>query len=269
MVELLTLPFFQRALLVGVVLGILMAVLGVFVVLRRMSFFADAIGHSALTGIALGILLTINPFLAAFVFALIVATSISYVKKYSRLHLDTVLGVFFPGAVALGVIIVQLTPGYQTDLISFLFGNILTVSPMDVTLSIALTIVSLVAVIWAGKKFLLITLDESLAQAEGVRVQFHETLLLLLLAAVIALAIKLVGVILVTAMLITPAATAQNLASSMTRMFVVSIIAGVLAVVIGMFTSAVLSIPSGPTIVLSAVALFSLSLVLRSLRIQV
>src|SRR5690349_4771026 len=132
MFELLFVSFFQRALIVGLILGLLMAVLGVLVVLRRLSFFADAIGHSALTGIALGLLLAINPFLGALGFSLLIAVGVTYLRRFSRLHLDTLLGVFFPAAVALGVILVQQFPGYQTDLIAYLFGDILTVTNMDI-----------------------------------------------------------------------------------------------------------------------------------------
>ncbi|MEX2054892.1 MAG: metal ABC transporter permease, partial [Candidatus Andersenbacteria bacterium] len=111
MLELLAQPFFQRALIVGLILGILMALLGVLVVLRRLSFFADAIGHSALTGIALGLLLQFNPFITALLFAVAVAAGITLVKRFSKLPIDTLLGIAFPAAVAVGVILVRLTPG--------------------------------------------------------------------------------------------------------------------------------------------------------------
>lgn len=265
---LLAFPFFQRALVIGVILGILMACLGVLVVLRRLSFFADAIGHSALTGIALGILLSINPFLGAFAFALLVAASIALFRHYSRLHLDTLLGVFFPASVSLGVILVQLSPGFQTDLIGYLFGDILTVSRLDVWISIGLAMVVTIILLLVGKKLLTITLDESLAHADGIMVAAYELLFMLMLAAVIALSIKLVGIILVTAMLVIPAASAQNIAASMTSMFVVSIGLSMVAAVSGMILSAVLSVPSGPAIVLTAAFFFAISFILRLQRVS-
>jgi zinc transport system permease protein len=266
MFELLTLPFFQRALIAGCLIGAMLAVLGVFVVLRRISFFADAIGHSALTGIALGILLNINPFLGALLFTLAVAVAIVALRHYSHLHLDTLLGVFFPSAVALGVIIVYLTPGFTTDLVSFLFGDILTVSSQDVLLAVVLGLITLAWLWFAGKTALLVTLNESLARVAGVSTPRQELLFLILLAAVIALAIKIVGIILVTAMVVIPAATAQNAARSLTQMFVGSVAVGLLSVLVGLLLSAFLSVPSGPAIVLTAATAFAASFILRTVR---
>ena len=266
MLELLLFPFFQRALITGLILGVLMAVLGVFVVLRRMSFFADAIGHSALTGIALGLLLKTDPFFAALVFALLVAAGIALLRHYSHLHLDTLLGVFFPAAVALGVIIVQLTPGFQTDLVSFLFGDILTVSNVDIVTSIIIAIVVGVILVTSGKRLLLITFNEALARSQGIAVPRYELLFLLMLAAVIAISIKLVGIILITAMIVIPAATAQNLTRSMSSMIGVSVAVSLIAVLVGMLSSALLSLPSGPTVVLVGATLFAASFLVARLR---
>lgn len=263
MFELLTFPFFQRALFVGAILGVLMAALGVLVVLRKMSFFSDAIGHSALAGIALALLLDVNPFVGALVFTLLVALGISGVRKISNLSIDTLLGVFFSSSVALGVILVALTPGYQANLISFLFGNILTVTQIDVISSLVIAVVVAGVLVWAGKGFVAISLDQSLAKAEGIPVARLELLFMLLLAAVIALAIKFVGVILVTALLIIPAASAQNLVKSLSSMFVLSMIISLIAVVTGMLLSAALRLPSGPTIVLTSAAFFALSLLVK------
>lgn len=266
MIEILALPFFQRALLAGIILGILMAVLGVFVVLRKMSFFSDAIGHSALTGIALGLLLGINPFWAAFVFALLVAVLIAYTRAISKLSLDTLLGVFFSASVALGVILINLSTTYRGDLVSFLFGNILTVAGSDVIASLVMTAVVLLVLAFAGKKFIFIAFDSSLAKAEGVNINFYEVILMALLAAVIALAIKFLGIILVTAMLIIPAASAQNIARSLGGMFGWSVIISVVSVVVGMLMSVLVSAPSGPAIVLVGSVIFTASLLLKSVR---
>lgn len=255
------LAFFQRALIIGLILGVLMAILGVLIVLRRMSFFSDAIGHSALTGIAIGILLDINPFISAFIFSLLVAASISIVRIKSKLALDTLLGVFFSASVALGVILVQLTPGFRSDLIGFLFGDILTVSTFDVYLTIGISIIAGLITIFSGKTFIAIAFNASLAKAEGVAVNTFEMILLLVLAAVIAVSIKLVGIVLVTAMFVIPAATAQNIARSLSGMFVTSAIVSVLSVLIGMTLSVILNTASGPSIVLVGAVFFALSLI--------
>lgn len=263
MLDLLSLPFFQRALLIGVILGVIMALLGVLVVLRRLSFFADAIGHSALTGIALGLLVNITPFWGALGFAVLIAAAIVGIRYRSNLHIDTLLGVFFPAAMALGVILVQLTPGYQADLIALLFGDILTVSAGDVGISLALGAIVAIVLVWGGKRFISITFDEALAKTEGIPVVAYELLFLLLVAAVIALAIKFVGIILVTALFVIPAASAQNLAGSLAGLFGISVVISLLAVIGGMFLSAAASLPSGPTIVLVAAGIFAISFFAR------
>jgi zinc transport system permease protein len=260
MFEILALPFFQRALLAGIILGLLMAVLGVIVVLRKMSFFSDAIGHSALTGIALGLLLGINPFWAAFAFAILVALLIAYTRAKSKLSLDTLLGVFFSASVALGVLLINLSTSYRGDLVSFLFGNILTITPTDVLASFIMTILVLAVLAIAGKKLIFIAFDSALAKAEGINVNFYETLLLILLAAVIALAIKFVGIILVTALLIIPAASAQNIARSLASMFALSALVSLAATLIGMTASIAVRAPSGPAIVLTAAVIFAITL---------
>ncbi|HLD26298.1 MAG TPA: metal ABC transporter permease [Candidatus Andersenbacteria bacterium] len=264
-----TTPFFQRALLIGLMLGALMAILGVFIVLRRLSFFSDAIGHAALTGIALGLLLNVNPFLSALCYTLLVAAAIATLQHRSRLPLDTILGVFFSASVAIGVVLVQLTPGYQASLFSFLFGDILTVGTMDIVLTLIVTAVTLTILTLFGKKFISIAFNPSLAKAEGIPVALHETLFLLTLAAVIALAIKLVGVILVTALLVIPAASAHNLARSLASMFLLSVGLNVVAVIVGMLASVFLNTASGPTIILVSTAFFILSLLLRPLLARV
>lgn len=263
MFEIITLPFFQRALIVGLFLGALMAILGVFVVLRKISFFADAIGHSALAGIAGGVLFGISPFVGGLVVAIMVALGITGVRKIATISLDTLLAVFFSAFVSLGVLIITFTPGYQADLISFLFGNILTVTWFDVWLAVGMAVLSAVILLWTGKGFVAIALDANLAKAEGVPVGRLELLLLILLAVTIALAIKLVGVLLVTALLIIPSASAQNIARSLMGMFVWALALSLVSVALGMFTSAALAVPSGPAIVLVSSAFFFVSLLLR------
>lgn len=266
MFEILALPFFQRALLAGIILGLLMAVLGVIVVLRKMSFFSDAIGHSALTGIALGLLLGINPFWAAFAFSILIALLIAYIRAKSKLSLDTLLGVFFSASVALGVLLINMSTSYRGDLVSFLFGNILTISPGDVIASFMMSIIVLGILGIAGKKLIFIAFDASLAKAEGINVHLYETLLLIILAATIALAVKFVGIILVTALLIIPAASAQNIARSLASMFMLSAAISLLSTIIGMAASTVTRAPSGPAIVLTATVMFAITLLVKQWR---
>lgn len=266
MLELLTLPFFERALLVGLILGVAMAILSVFVVVRRLSFFADAIGHSALTGIAIGLLVSLNPFVAALIFSLLVAVGLSLTRRHSRLPLDTLLGIFFSASVALGVILISLNPSYQTDLIGFLFGDILAVNNVDIIMSSLLVVLIGAVMLFAGKAFISITFNQDLAQAEGIAVSFYELLFLLLLAGTIALAIKIVGIALITALLVIPGATAQNVSRSLFSLFTISLAVSLLAIVLGMVGSAAIETAPGPTIALSGSLLFAISLLVAKLR---
>lgn len=264
LLDLIALPLFQRALITGLILSLLMAILGVLVVIRRLSFFADAIGHSALTGIAAGLLLSFYPFATALAFTLAVATGIALARRSGRLHLDTLLGVSYPAAVALGVILIRFLPGYQTDLLAVLFGDILTISWLDAGIALGLAVVGGALLFLFGKAQVTIALDESLAHAEGIAVFRQELLLLLVLAAVITMAVKLVGIVLVTAMLVIPAASAQNMAWSLKSMLLLSLLFSAAATVIGMLVSVAFGTPSGPTIVLASAAGFALSFAFRN-----
>jgi zinc transport system permease protein len=258
-----SLPFFQRALVSGLLLSALMACLGVFIVLRRMSFFSDAIGHAALTGIAIGLLLEWSPFISALIYSMLIALGIGIIRHQTNLSLDTLLGVFFAASVALGVILVQFTPGYQANLLGFLFGDILTISTLDLTLTAVTAVITGGILIYLGKPLISIAFNSDLAKAEGTAVAAYELIFLLVLAAVIALSVKLVGVVLVTALLVIPAATAHNVARSLASMLLISTAIGLIATIIGMFASASIGTASGPTIILTGTVFFALSLLVK------
>src|SRR5437763_15114034 len=156
-------PFFQRALVAGLMMGALCPLLGVFVVIRRMSFFGDAIAHSAFTGIALGLLLGIEPFFAAVGFAVIVALGMGYLQARSRIPSDTVIGVFFSGAAALGILLIGLLQGYRTNLFSYLFGDILTIGWRELGIAGALMLAVGLTVMAIRRPLLQVALNRDLA----------------------------------------------------------------------------------------------------------
>lgn len=261
--ELLFLPFGQRALLAGLAVALVSGVLGVFVVLRGMSFFSDAIAHASLLGIAVALLFAVQPFLGALAVAVITAAAIALLRGRTRLSLDTLIGVFFSAAVALAVILIGFVKGLRADLVSFLFGDILALSPLDVAVAWILSLVVLVVLFAFWRAIVLTTLHRDLAHVEGVPVVKTDLLFLLLTALVVAVAIKVAGVILVTALLIIPAATAQNLARTFLGMVAWSVATALLAVLLGLILSFAGNLPSGPTMVVTAAALFVGSLVTR------
>lgn len=265
-IDLLHYGFFQRALVVGVLIGMCTAVLGVFVTLRKMSFFSDALSHSALVGIAFGILFHLNPFFAAVVFVLLISLSMGWITQKSQLSVDTVIGVFFSSSVALGVLIISLLPGYRADLFAYLFGDILAVSQLDVWMALILTAAVLLIIFSKSKAWIRLSLNAEVAQVDGLRIKIYEYVFLLVVGLTVALALKVVGIILVSALIIIPAAAARGFAHNFRGLMVWSILIGVLAAILGLALSFQLDTSSGPTIVLVATLFFIVSLVTQYLR---
>lgn len=256
-------PFMQRALLVALAIGFLCAVVGVFVTLRSMAFFSDAIAHSALAGIALGILLGIAPVPAAVIFSLVVAVGITSLTYRTSLPSDTVIGVFFSGSMALGVLLIGLQEGYQADLLSYLFGDILAVGNMDVILALTLAVVVPAAILLRSRTLIKVAFSPDLAQVEGKQPRTWDYVLMTLLALTVAVSLKTVGIILVSALIIIPAAAARNVAHDFRQLMVMAIGVGVVSAVLGLTGSYYLDTASGPTIVMVAVTFFVASLLGR------
>jgi zinc transport system permease protein len=253
-------PFMQRALAAGVAVGFLCSVVGVFVTLRSMAFFSDAIAHSALAGIALGILFGMAPVPAAIIFCVVVAAGITYLTYRTELTSDTVIGVFFSGSIALGVLLMGLQEGYQTDLLTYLFGDVLAVSRLDVLLAVGLAV--FVTTIVFGRSTLLVKIafNRDLAQVEGAPVVVWDYIFMALLALTIAVSLKIVGIILVSALVIVPAATARNVARDFRSLMGLSVAVGLISAVGGLVASFYLNTASGPTIVMLSIVLFIISL---------
>ncbi|TSC72710.1 MAG: zinc ABC transporter permease [Parcubacteria group bacterium Gr01-1014_38] len=264
--ELLSLPFAQRAIAAGIAIAVVSGVLGVFIVLRGMAFFSDAIAHASLLGVGLALLFTAPPLVGALLLAVVAAVVIATLRGRTVLSLDTLIGVFFSAAVALGVITIGFLKGYRADLLAFLFGDVLALGPLDVVLAWVLSVVVLIALFFSWRAVVLSTLHRDLAAVEGVPVVRTDLLFLVLVALVVAVAIRIVGVILVTALLIVPAATAQNLARNFQAMVAWSVGVSVVSLFGGLALSFATNLPSGPTIVVVASALFLLSLVARPTR---
>lgn len=258
-------PFLLRALIGVVILSILTSVLGGFVVLRRMAFFGDAIAHSSLAGIALGLLFGLDPIIGAIGFSLLVALGIAFVNQKKILALDTIIGVFFAAAVAIGVLVIGELRNVRIDLLGFLFGDILAISSSDlwVTGILALAVTTLVAL--ATKPLVQIAFQEDLARVVGVPVKWYEYLFILVLALVVSLGIKVAGVILVGPLLIIPAAAAKNVARDFRGMTVLALGFGLFSGVGGLLFSYGFDTAAGPTIILVAAVIFLLTLIAKPL----
>lgn len=258
MSEFLSYGFIQRALLTGLLLGATCAVLAVFVVLRRMAFIGIGISHAALGGVALGLILGISPLVAAGIFSVVVAWIIGWITRRGEVSEDTAIGIFFPTAMALGVALISLSRTYRQDLLGYLFGNILSVGPADLWFLLGLAGISLGILAVLFKEFLFLGVDEEAARAAGLPAGFLNYLFLTILAVTIVAAMKLVGIVLVSAFLVIPAATGQTVAHSVRGMVAVSVVSALISVVTGLWLSWLWSLPSGASIVLFAAALFFL-----------
>src|SRR5581483_7223581 len=265
----LALGFMQRALLASALVGAVTAVVGVFVVLRGLAFLGDAISHAAFPGVVLAFLIGAQVTLGALVAAVGTALLVGWVTRRGALRADTAIGVIFAGMFALGVLLLGTVRGYTGDLMSFLFGNVLSVAPADLWTVAVLGAVVLLVVGALRKELTFASFDPLGARAAGLPVGTLEYLLLLLLAVTIAVAIQVVGIILVVAMLVTPAAAARQLVDRLGRMMVVAVAISVFSSLAGLYLSYAYNWASGATIVLVQSAIFLLSLALAPRRAAV
>ena len=251
--------FMQHALLEAVIIGALCAVIGVYVVLNSLSFIGAGISHAAFGGIALGILLGVDPVLSAFVFCIAVALSIGVVSERGAIKHDTAVGIFFASTMAAGVVFISLQKGYVLDLFSYMFGNILAITAGDLLWSAATAIVIFLIIFVFSKEFLALSFDREFAFVMGLPARGLYYLLLALMSVTIVISMKSVGIVLVSALLVTPAAAAHQLAKSFGGMMLLSLLFGVGSSVAGLVVSYQVNIPSGACIVLIATAVFFLS----------
>jgi ABC-type Mn2+/Zn2+ transport system permease subunit len=238
--------------------------LGFFVVLRRFAFIGVGISHSAIGGVAIGILLGVSPLGTAAIFAVAVALGIAAVSRRATLSEDAVIGVFFSGSMALGIVLFSMNRGFQQDLFGYLFGNVLAITPGELKILAGAAAVILVALALLFKEFLLVAFDEEIARAYGHRVDLLDTALLVLLAVTIILGVRLVGVLLIEALLVVPAATAALWARNFRGQVALSVVMAVLSGALGLVAAYQFDIAAGGAIVLVAVGGFFASLTLRS-----
>ena len=252
--------FMVRALVAVAFIGLACSIVGVFVVLRNLSFIGDGLAHASFAGIVIAYLFKLNLYVGGLIVAVLTALGIGSISRRSELSLDATIGVLFTAAFALGVLLMSRLHGYVADLQDFLFGNILGVDRVDVLFVAALAAAVLLLVGLLYKELLFASFDPVMAQASGLPTDFLYYLLLVLLAVTIIVSLQAAGIVLVAALLVTPAATAYQLTNRFGAMMVVSAIVGVGSSVAGLYASYYLDAASGSTIVLSATACFFLAM---------
>jgi zinc transport system permease protein len=252
--------FFSRALLAGIGVALVAGPLGCFIVWRRLAYFGDTLSHAALLGVALAFLFQVNITLAVFAVSAAVSLTLLMLQRRGSLSSDALLGLLAHSALALGLVALAFMTWVRMDLMGFLFGDILAVSRTEVAVIYAggLAVLAVLMAIW--RPLFAATVNRELADAEGMRPDAANVVFMLLMAVVIAISMKIVGVLLITALLIIPAATARRFSAGPEQMAILAALVGAVAVVGGLYGSLRWDTPSGPTIVVAALGLFVFSL---------
>ena len=254
--------FLLNALLAGLALALVAGPLGSFVVWRRMAYFGDTLAHAALLGVAVGLLLDVSPTLAVTVGCVLLAVLLVTLQQRQPLAADTLLGILAPSTLSLGLVVLSFNREVRIDLLGYLFGDLLAVGPSDLLWIVAGSALVLACLLALWRQLLAVTVHEELAQVEGLPVAAIRLALVLLIALVIAVAMKIVGVLLITSLLIIPAAAAQRHSRTPEQMAIGASLLGMLAVGGGLGLSWFEDTPAGPSIVVCAASLFLLSLAL-------
>ncbi len=258
MLEILEIPFIKNAIIGGVLLGTLLSVLSLFINIKNWSFINVGISHATFGGLALGVYLGITPIYTGLIFALVVGVLIGYISKQGNIHEDISIGILFSISMALGVIFLTLTSNYTSDLFTFLFGNILTITEEDIYILIGFSAFTYVFLILFFQKIMFCCYNEDVAYTAGINVNFYYYSLIILVAISTVLAVKLVGVILASALMILPAATARQIFWHYRKIILFSIILSIFVILTGIYLSYIYNLPSGATIVFLYGVLFLL-----------
>ncbi len=262
--------FMQHALLAGVLASIGCGIVGTFVVVRRISFLAGGIAHAVLAGMGIVYFLGGEPLYGALPAALVSAVIISLINRRYQQYEDTLVAALWSLGIAIGIVFITQTPGYSVDLLGYLFGNILLVTPSDLMLMGILDGVIILFVLFYYKQLLAICFDEEYARVRGIRVELLHMLLLCMVALTVVLLVKVAGLILVIALLTLPAATAMQFSRSLLRIMAMAVVFGALICSAGLWLSYMPDLPAGATMVITASVFYGITLVLCTLyRIRV
>ena len=252
--------FFIRALFAGIRVAFITGPLGCFVVWRRLSYFGDTLAHSALLGVTIALSLEFNIALSVFITASVIALFLIQLQKKTNLPGDALLGLLAHSSLGIGLVAIGFLSFIRFDVMGLLFGDILAVTTNDLLVIWIGGVLILLTLRFIWKPLFASTVNYELAEAEGLKPDIAKAIFTLLMAAVIALSIKMIGLLLITGMLIIPAAFARNLSDTPKQMVLFSIIGGLLSVILGLFSSLKFNTPSGPSIITAALLLFIISL---------
>ncbi|TYA25699.1 zinc ABC transporter permease subunit ZnuB [Aggregatibacter actinomycetemcomitans] len=246
--------------LTGIILSLITAPLGAFVVWRKMAYFGDTLSHSALLGVALGIFLQINPYIAILALTLLLSIALVWLENNTQFSIDTLLGIIAHSCLSIGVVTVGLLKNVRVDLMSYLFGDLLAINYQDLWYIGIGAIIVLAALCYFWKPLISATISPELAQVEGINVKKMRFILMILTALTIALSMKFVGALIITSLLIIPAATARHFARTPETMAIIAVFISIIAVSLGLTLSAYYDTAAGPSVVICSTFLFLCSL---------
>ena len=248
--------FIINALIGGALVAAIAGPLGCFMVWRKMAYFGDTIAHSALMGVALGIAFDSENLIIMIATCSSVALMLLFLQRDKRFSSDTLLGILAHSSLSIGMIVISMMDHFRTDMMYYLVGDILAISTVDIYTITVVVVLSAISLFFIWRPLLSLTVHEGLAQIEGVRVNLIKIVYMLLIASLVAVALKVIGVLLITALMIIPAAAARTVSNTPLQMIIFASICGILSVVGGIFSSSQWDVPTGPAIVLSATVLF-------------
>lgn len=266
MLDLFSMEFMQNAMVAAVLVAVACGVMGTFVVVNRLTSLSGGVAHASFGGVGLAVFLGFSPMLGSLGFALACAMLMGLLTWRDRKNADTFIGVIWAGGMALGVILTDLTPGYNGEMMSFLFGSLLTVPSELLYWMGALLVIILAAVVANFRKFLAISYDPEFARVQGLPVQVYYMVLIALIALTVVIAVQAVGMILVIALLTIPAYIAESYARNLSHMMILSVVMSLFLVVAGLLLACQLNFVVGPTIIACGVLLYALHFAVKKLR---
>lgn len=249
-----------RAFEAGIAVGIVAPLIGMFLVVRRYSLLSDTLAHVSLAGVATGLLFQFNPIFSAILFSISASLGIEWLRHSRKIFSESILAIFLSGSLALAVVILSLAKGFNANLFSYLFGSISTVSPSDVLIIFTLAVVVFVSIVLFYKELFSVSFDEEIAQVSGLPVRQINLVMVTLAAVTVALSIRIVGVLLIGALMVIPVVAAMQYGKGFRATLFLSVGTSLFSVIAGLFSSYYLNIASGGTIVLVALAVFLVSL---------
>ncbi len=263
MIELFAYDFFTNAVLAAIITSITCGVIGTYIVTRRIVFISGGITHTSFGGIGIGYFLGFSPLLGAAIFSLLSAFGIEYLSKRKDIREDSAIAIMWSFGMAVGIIFIYLTPGYAPDLMSYLFGSILTVSKTELYITLTLCVVVVLFFYFFYKPILFSAFDQDFAKTRKIPVDLINYVLISLVALTIVLSIKVVGIILIISLLTIPQATANLFVKDFKKIIFISILIGLVASLAGLSISYYLNIPSGATIIFSLVSIFVIARIIK------